>query len=134
MTRPTRLGTLFALILVGGIVAAALAGEDRPLDFVGDIEDLPLMAGLSEVPGVGMVFDTPSGRIVEAVASGPVTKAQVLGFYASTLPQLGWRQDAETVFRREGERLKLEFPASEEAGPVTVLFALSPETAADTPR
>ena len=37
-----------------------------------------------------MVFDTPAGRIVEAVASGAVTRDEVLAFYAETLPQLGW--------------------------------------------
>ncbi len=34
--------------------------------YLAAVADLPLMPGLAEVPGVGLVFDQPSGRIVEA--------------------------------------------------------------------
>ena len=89
------------------------------------------MPGLEEDAAGRMVFDTAAGRIVEAYASGAVSRAQVLDFYAATLPQLGWRREGETAFLREDEILVLEFSAGK-AGPapaLTVRFALSPAKA-----
>lgn len=143
------MGGLAAGTPVGGQVGAQVGGQaggEGTVGFVGGMEDLPLMAGLTEISGAGMVFDTAAGRIVEVFASGAVSRTRVIAFYAATLPQLGWRQDAETLFRREGERLTLEFPQSAGAGPaadqvtaqvtaqVTVRFVLSPATAAAKPR
>ncbi len=112
------------ILLIAALLAAAFgaAAQER---FVGGTEDLPLMAGLSEVAGRGMVFDTPAGRIVEAYASGPVTRDRVLEFYAATLPQLGWRPDGTAAFRREDEVLKLDFSAAGGGG-LMVLFRLAP--------
>ena len=109
----------FAAVLAAAVGAAA---QER---FVGGTEDLPLMAGLSEVSRRGMVFDTPAGRIVEAYARGPVSRDQVLDFYAATLPQLGWRPDGAASFRREDEVLKLSFPSTDGGG-LMVLFTLAP--------
>ena len=110
---------------MAAVLAAAAVGATAQERFVGGTEDLPLMAGLREVARRGMVFDTPAGRIVEAYARGPVTRDQVLEFYAATLPQLGWRADGAAAFRRENEVLKLQFlPAG--ADGLTVLFTLTP--------
>ncbi len=82
-----------------------------------------------------MVFDTPSGRIVEAFAAGPVTRDQVLNFYAVTLPQLGWSRAGATRFRREGETLELHFSdTAAAAGRLTVRFALLPAKGGDSAR
>ena len=117
--------TMMRALLIAAVLAAAAVGAAAQERFVGGTEDLPLMAGLSEVAGRGMVFDTPAGRIVEAYARGPVSRDEVLEFYAVTLPQLGWRADGDAAFRREGEVLKLEFPAPGPDG-LTVLFTLAP--------
>jgi len=111
----------------GGAAAAAES-------FVAGFEDLPLMPGLTQITGQGVVFDTPSGRIVEAYAEGPVAAAQVLSFYARTLPQLGWRRVRDSRYRREGEELSLDVtearPKGDAGAPpgprVTVHFYLSP--------
>ncbi len=84
------------------------------------------MPGLVEVPGAGMIFDKPSGRIVEAYARGSVASSAVRAFYQKTLPQLGWRAGGATKFRREGERLELVFLGGEEN--LLVRFTLQPET------
>ncbi len=113
-----------ALAAVGGAGAAA---QDAGIAFVSGIEDLPLMPGLAEVDETAMVFDTPGGRIVEALASGPVSRDQVVSFYAATLPQLGWSAAGETLFRRESETLELHFSDTPVvAGQLTVRFALAP--------
>jgi hypothetical protein len=114
--------------------AGAPAGEGG-IAFVGGIEDLPLMPGLGEVADTGMAFDTPAGRIVEAFARGPVSRAQVMSFYGATLPQLGWSPVGATRFRREGETLELHFPPSPgAAGHLTVRFALTPDATGGSAR
>jgi hypothetical protein len=111
----------------GGIVKGAAAQES----FLSTIEDLPLMPGLTEDADRGVVFEAPSGRIVESFAAGNASREQVLEFYAKALPQLGWRQDEGARFVREDEVLVLEFST---AGPkLTVRFALAPAEAAEAP-
>ncbi len=102
---------------------AARAGET--IAYVAGIDDLPLMSGLTSVPGAGVVFDKPSGRIVEAYAEGEVGRAQVAAFYTQTLPQLGWRARQSNVFIRENERLSLIFLGGD--GDLIVRFTLEPD-------
>ncbi len=137
MTHPPRRAPLLAAAVCAAALgwaevhAADRAAGQGTVAFVGGIEDLPLMPGLEEDAAGRMVFDTAAGRIVEAYASGAVSRAQVLDFYAATLPQLGWRREGETAFLREDEMLVLEFSAGK-AGPapaLTVRFALSPAKA-----
>ena len=99
---------------------AAVAGG-----FFTAVSDLPLMAGLTERPEAGVVFDKPGGRIVEAVAEGQLAAAAVERFYRMSLAELGWRADAGFVFHREGERLTIALDA---AGPVLVArFTITPD-------
>ncbi|MCW9046351.1 MAG: hypothetical protein OQK35_08460, partial [Alphaproteobacteria bacterium] len=61
----------------------------------------------------------------------PISKSEILSFYKTVLPQLGWMEKTQGVFQREGEILKLEFPTeipdkSNQDKTVTVHFALSP--------
>ncbi len=119
MTRILRLVLAgIAIALSGGGAATAMA------EFLSGFEDIPVMAGLAPLEGADMVFDTPEGRLVESYASGAVTRAAVRRFYAATLPQLGWTAVSETVFRREGESLTIEFIGPD--GDLTVRFRLSP--------
>ncbi len=124
------LGPGLALVLAVAAVGpadapprAALAGESSA--FIAGVEDLPIMPGLAEMSGAGMVFDKPSGRIVEAYAKGPVKRADVASFYLETLPHLGWQAKAESIFAREGERLQLIYLGSD--GDLVVRFVLQPE-------
>ena len=94
--------------------------------FFSAIDDLPLMDGLNEAEGGAMVFDSPSGRIVEALSSGKVNRQQVTQFYSETLPQLGWLETTPGYFVREGEALKIEFPTPPAGVTINVLFMLSP--------
>ncbi len=93
--------------------------------YLAAVADLPLMPGLAEVPGVGLVFDQPSGRIVEAYAQGAVSRAAVRAFYLDTLPNLGWRAKAEALFQREGEELRLDISGDD--GALIVRFTLQPQ-------
>ncbi len=118
-------------IAVAALLATGSARADE--GFVPGVDDLPLMPGLAAMTGQSVVFDAPGGRVVEAWAEGSVTAAAVRSFYGSTLPQLGWTEAAPDVFRREGETLRLEFPAAGRptaepiaAGALLVRFYLSP--------
>jgi hypothetical protein len=100
-------------------MSAALAAE-----FVAGTEDLPLMPGLAAVAGSSLVFDKPQGRIVEAQATGKVSRSAVQSFYGATLPQLGWTSAGANAWRREGEQLRLDFRGRD--GDLTIGFSLSP--------
>jgi hypothetical protein len=108
---------LLAALMMTVTVAAAAAG------FVPGTEDVPLMPGLRPVANSGVVFDKPQGRIVEAAARGRVTRAAVIGFYAETLPGLGWSGEGGR-WERENETLKIDFKGRD--GNLTVGFTLTP--------
>lgn len=112
---------MFALCTVVLLCAGSAGAAER---FFTGIDDLPVMPGLEQVAGAGMVFDTPAGRIVEVAARGAVSRAQVREFYAGVLPQLGWRRAGGGGYRREGERLMLSF--GEADGVLTVRISLLP--------
>lgn len=107
------------------MIAMILAAPVRAEGFLSVYEDLPLAPGLAEVSGSAMVFDSPSGRLAEAYAHGKAKAADILKFYATTLPQLGWTRESDTLYRREAEALRLE-AVSDQRG-TTVHFAISPE-------
>lgn len=118
---------LFALILAAAPAAGLAAEGDR--GFVTGFEDLPLMPGLTQVSDAGTVFDTPSGRIVEAYANGRVAAPDVAAFYARTLPQLGWQPVSDHRYRREGELLDVEIRGGAGEDSTTVRFYLAPNAA-----
>ncbi len=111
--------------LVALALAAALPSPGLAAGFLSVCEDLPLPPGLAEIAGSSLAFDSPTGRIVEAYAEGKGSPEQVLRFYASTLPQLGWTRESDTRFRRDAEVLRLD---AQPHGPVVVVhFTVSPE-------
>ena len=120
MLRPRRPFAAHALAMV---VLAFVATASAADGFVPGIADLPLMPGLGATDGDAFVFDSPAGRIVQASATGPVTRARVEAFYAETLPELGWRR-AGAGWRREDEVLRLEI--ADDGAAVTVRFELAP--------
>ncbi len=115
---------LFLVIFLG---MAGLGPADAADSFIAGIDDMPLMPGLTQLADRNVVFDAPSGRIVEAYAEGPVAREAVHSFYARTLPQLGWRKRGGALYVRDGETLRLEFPAARPGGRTTVRFFLSPD-------
>lgn len=119
MARFRHLTTAFVLTLLLG------AGSARAEAFLSAYEDLPLPPGLTEAVGSGVSFDSPSGRIVEAYAHGSTKPADIVRFYAATLPQLGWMRASDQLYRREAEVLRLE-TTHDRAG-TTLRITVSPE-------
>ena len=89
-----------------------------------ELEDLPLPPGLTEMPG-GMLFDSPTGRIVEATAQGEIGADRVLAFYAQSLPELGWQKVGPSSYRRDNELLKIDVEAKRR--PLLVRFSVVPQ-------
>ena len=118
--------TGFRKICLCASMVMLLTAPTRAADgFVSGAEDLPLMAGLTEDEGANLVFDKPDGRIVEAWATGALSRAAVAAFYAETLPELGWRRRDAASWAREGERLRIDITGGDDA--LTVHFSISPE-------
>ncbi len=111
-----------AFVFLAFLVVATPAAAD---EFVPGFADLPLMPGLTAVDPAPVVFDKPSGRIIETAARGAPPSA-VAEFYRATLPQLGWTPapgggyDAIT-YRRDNETLRIEM-----GGDGSVKFLLAP--------
>jgi len=116
--------TLLAGLCAAVLWAAAPAASLHAEGFFSNIEDLPVMPGLNELPGTAVVFDKPEGRIAEVGAAGRLDRDAVLAFYRRTLPQLGWKETAPGRFAREDERLSLDFEKSGRR--LTVRFSISP--------
>lgn len=108
---------------------APVYAQDAPPEpvFLQDINDIPLMPGLYEVPEEGMVFDKPEGRIVEAeAATDSIQAVDIVDFYSKALPQLGWQAEGPNSFVREGERLRIT--VGERGAGRTVHFTVMPQT------
>lgn len=103
----------------------AVSQTARSDGFLAGFEDVPVMPGIEVVGDAGVAFDTPAGRIVEAYASGDVTREAIIKFYQTALPQLGWTRTGKLAFRREGEKLTLELLGTKKDA-VTVRFELGP--------
>jgi len=125
--RPHLLFFILALPLALGAFWPGGQLRAQSATFVSVIADLPLMTGLEEDVAAAVVFETDSGRIAQAVASGVAEGRSVRKFYADTLPQLGWRLETPSRYRREGEVLVLELAADPgQPGRVTIHFKLTP--------
>lgn len=71
---------------VATVISTALAGAGAQ-SFIEGSEDLPLAPVLEAVDEAGMVFDSPSGRIVEAFATGDTDRQEVLAFMLKHCPR-----------------------------------------------
>lgn len=108
----------FSLMLLAPLPAWAV-------DYLTAVEDLPLAQGLTEQKDKTTVFDAPVGKIVTAYATGNVKAADIVNFYDSTLPQLGWERTASGTYRRKAQTLKIDVLGGQGGGPVNVSYTVS---------
>ena len=132
--------SLFILMAVFVLTVPKASAQDAgAVAVVGGIADVPLMPGLAEQAAETVVFDKPEGRIVMAVAEGPVPVVAVRSYYESALTVRGWRalppQFGAISFTRGGEVLEITIEPSAlsaDTGPLAeavgarVSFWLSP--------
>jgi len=85
-----------------------------------NLNDIPLMPGLEELPDHTLIFDKPGGRIIEsAMVAQNINRDAIELFYNQTLPQLGWVRINQNAFIRRNEKLHLSI---EEEEKYSVLF------------
>lgn len=97
------------LILMVLVLPSTVTVAQQPARFLSVISEMPLMPGLIEEPDSAVVFEGPSGRIIEVVAIGDVSVNAIRSFYASILPELGWVLLENGDYHQEDEILRLEF-------------------------
>lgn len=107
-------------VIVSIVVAAPAAWSGGYFDAV---DDLPIPEPLTEVADQSLVFDSPAGRIVAAVAVGPMSVDAVRAYYRGALPPLGWEARGADRYEREGEILVLGYEVAD--GQVSVRIRLS---------
>ena len=123
-------GLFFSVILIVLIVAPASITAQQGARFLSVMEEMPLMPGLVEVLDAAVIFDGPSGRIIEAFVAGSVQVDAIRAFYAAALPQLGWIRQANGEYRRDAEILRVEVgPAPAGAKGADARFVLRPAKA-----
>lgn len=90
-----------------GLAAAGPVSAAQGARFSAYIEDLPIMPGLDENTDGYVVELFQGGRMAEARMAGTIDAQVIRGFYAATLPQLGWKPAGaeQYVYRRGRERL-----------------------------
>ena len=129
--RQMKFFTLFFTLLYVSILFFFVAMMDvsRPYaqesQFFETLYDIPVMAGLEEVPELALSFDKPDGRISQAGAyASDLTKNDILSFYNKSLEQMGWHSIAAGQYRREREKLEIFIEKS--GGLNLVRFLLQP--------
>lgn len=105
---------VLAAAMVGAMASATPRGACAA-EFFASIEDLPLPDGFVELEGDGMVFESPAGRIVTAVARGSASPETVRAFYRGALPPLGWERRGVDRYQRDDEQLSFAFEPSGKA-------------------
>ena len=90
------------------------------------LPDVPLMAGMAELPEQTLVFDKAEGRVIETAVFAPdAAQNDVMAFYGKTLPSLGWQSLGPDRFLRNGEQLIVKW--DKVSGGAIVRFSLSPK-------
>lgn len=106
------------------VLATALMPGVALAAFVPGTEDVPLAPGLTAAADDALVFDNPTGRIVQSTATGQGDADAVTRFYAETLPQLGWSKGPDGRWTR-GEEV-LDIGIDQQGKRLSVRFQLSP--------
>ncbi len=86
------------------------------------IDDLPLMQGMVENQDKSLVFEKPTGRIIEAFAVINAKKDAITTFYKKNLPALGWKHQSELNFSRDGEQLTIFIKKSDKQHEIRFLL------------
>lgn len=112
-------------ILIIVLLMFPVAAQAQEQVFFDSLYDVPVMAGLTELPDMALSFDKPDGRISQAgaVINGQ-SRTAVADFYDQTLAQLGWKRVHEGGYEREAETLTISFEHADKAK--IVKFLLEP--------
>lgn len=121
--------TILAMVRTVVVAVAFGIGTAHAEEFLSVLDDMPLAPGLTELTDQAADFETPAGRIIDAVAQGEVGSATVMAFYDKTLPALGWVRERQGLFARDHESLTIAISPAARKGWVTAKFSLRPRDA-----
>ena len=83
------------------------------------------MDGLYEDRDNSLLFDKPSGRVVELYTySDRLSGNDILAYYSETLPALGWQKLSARLYKRGREELKVKVEQGDTS--TSVIFTLTP--------
>lgn len=106
---------VFFMGILWPCVLPAQEHQDTEQTLFMNLNDIPLMPGLEELPDHTLIFDKPGGRIIEsAMVAQDLDRESIESFYNQTLPQLGWVRIARNSFIRRNEKLYLSVEEEEE--------------------
>jgi hypothetical protein len=108
ITRIKRVMTICVLVFLWPSALPAQENQDAEQIVFMNLNDIPVMQGMEELPDHTLIFDKPGGRIIEsAMVAQNLDRETIESFYDRTLPQLGWiRTDRQTYIRRN-EKLSM---------------------------
>lgn len=111
------------LLLAGFALTPALAGQGS--GFFEALYDVPVMDGLEELKDQAVLFDKPDGKIASVTAASKSLSVNAIeGFYAQTLPQMGWKKTNHNQYIRAHEQLTMDIRVQK---PLTIVqFTLAP--------
>lgn len=93
--------------------------------FLSPTTDIPLMEGMTPLgDDDNFNFDTPAGQIQTIITTTSKSPESVRRFYQKTLPALGWVQQENDVFTRDGDELILTIDTTVD-GVTTVSFGMT---------
>ena len=99
-----------------------LAAQDQNIPY---FDGVPLMNGFQISQDDTMIFDKPSGRIIEAFtwceAQCPSIDA-IHAYYAQSLSSLGWTPLSATHFTKNEHALSLDIQRDPEGSSTAILF------------
>ena len=117
---------LCSLAVMSPPVSSLATAAEPSAVYLSYLPDVPLMAGLTELPDQSVVFDKAEGRVVETAVLAPSdSEKRVFEFYGKTLPALGWERLKPDRFLRNNEQLVVKWEKVQDGA--LVRFSLSPK-------
>ena len=92
--------------------------------YIDGIEDIPIFKGMTYVEDSLVLFDKSEGRYVSSEITGDYKKFEIINFYRSILPNLGWEKIGPFLFKRGDEELEIRF--SENGKRTSAIFSIYP--------
>ncbi len=106
------------------ILIFAFVGTLQSARYINGIEDIPIFKNMVYVEDSLVLFDKTEGRYVSSEIIGDYNQQEIMTFYSSILPNLGWENISPSLFKRGNEKLEIKF--SEKNGKTSAIFNIYP--------
>ena len=74
------------------IIIFSFAGQLQSARYINGIEDIPIFKNMVYVEDSLVLFDKTEGRYVSSEVIGDYDQLEIMTFYSSILPNLGWKK------------------------------------------